>query len=283
MRGYLCGLGMAGVISLALTACTPPEKMARSAERVAPTPAEMMAAWHEIAQADLKDMDVRTASAIARHLSQSGDGGLDPIIDVLASPDAEDKAKVLAVISLTPLLTPEMLPRLMAITEKDKDVTSRCCAINLVGLYTAPEAEARLLALLKSPIHRVKAEATIMLLMRGHEAGLDGIQAIWDHPETTGKHRTQITLQLPEKDYKRFERLFLEAVVNPEIEAPARQRAAEILGRNGGEAAAKALKQCAEKDAAEGVRAIATAGVEAIAARESASGGASTPPVGATP
>jgi len=277
MRKFVAVVILTGVVASGLTGCAPPEKMAQTAETITATPEELMALWREIPKAGIERMDVKTATLIAHGLSQIGPGGLDPIIDVLASPESEGPAKVLAVISLTPVLTEEMLPRLMTLTEAGNDTTTRCCAIDLVGLFQASEAEARMLALLEDDNHRVRTEATIMLLRRGHETGLTTVEAIWDHLETTDLHRTQIVLQIPETAYAQLERIFLEAVVNPKVEAPARQRAAELIGRHGGLAGAEALKQCAERDEVEEIRDIAAAGVEAIASRSGVVETESTP------
>ena len=264
-------------ISMAMMALTAVALVAGCGGKEQPAPAqremtreELIEAWMHIPEAGRDQMNVQAATAIALKLAESGPEGLEPILEVLGDPEAAPLAKVLAVASLTPLVSPEMAPRLISYTQADRDSTTRACAANLLGLLDLPAARERLHALVDDPNSQVRVAALMVLLRQGEAVALDAVRELWKDPDTTWEQRTEVVLAVPEKQAAEFLDIYRDALLDQQFEPHVRVHAATVLGRYGGAEEIPALAEAAGTDPAARVRALAQSGIELIESRNDA-------------
>jgi len=245
-----------------------------SSEPAPPNPvdmqADLMRAWLELPKAGSANLDVGSASIIAQRLAESGPEGLTPLLDVLGDPQGDPVAKVLVVISLTPLVSPAMAPRLIEFTQESQETTTRACAANLLAKLDLPEALGRMRELCRDKEQRVRVAAQLAMISRRDPEQIGQITALWQDPMTNPAQRTQLILVLPDTNEQDYLSIFSEAVVNQELESVARKRAAAVLGRLGDTSALAPLERCAGSDPDPEVVSLASTAIEAVKARMAA-------------
>ena len=230
-------------------------------------PDDILQAWKELPKAGLENMDTTSAAILAQQLSRTGPNGLKPLIDIIGDPASTPEAKVLAVISLTPLVDSGMAPRLMEMTAPGLDPTTRSCAAHLLGLLESPEITARLRALCDDEEQQVRTAATIVLVMRQDPEILDRIPEIWHSPETTMKQREDLAYMLPESFAATHPELMGAIATDLDLASGARQRALMFLGRFGTKSDILTLQTCATTDPDPALRALALDAIGAIEER----------------
>lgn len=216
----------------------------------------------------MDQLDYSAAVMIGERLAAAD--RLDLLFATLGDAAANPKAKLLAVVSLTPLLRPEMTTQLAALTESDRETTTRACAAKLLGFIDDDGARARLRGLMNDAERRVRVTALLMLA-RAHDAqAVEALPALWADPETTTADRVELVLSLPDETSAKFEGIYKEAAVNHELDPEIRIRSVTALGEIGGPAASAVLERCAAEDPIPAVREMARAAADAIAARAAA-------------
>lgn len=233
----------------------------------AATPEQLVDAFKQIAARGAGNWDLQSAQNIVIGLKASP-RGVDPLLDIVGDPQADKLAKVLAVICLSPEITPEMAPRLTEFTQPDKDATTRACATHLLGLVKTPEADARMQALIGDPEHTVRSAAILVLgAFRNDPAALAELPALWQDAETTNDDRNQILNMVSEEQVREHQELFKDALANQDLNIKARERLATVLGMVGDEAVLEVLDKVAAEDPHDSVKVMARGAADAIRAR----------------
>jgi len=211
-------------------------------------------------------------------MAELGPEGLAALLDLLGEENTPPVAKVLVVMSITPFIQLEHGPRLIALTQPDRETTTRTCATHLLGFINTPQAEARLRELSQDPERRVRVEALLVRIMLGDQAALAKARDVWRDPETNERERTQLLLMIPEAEAAQFVDLYTEALSHPDLELVSLMHAVSVLGRAGAPSAVPALRACASSEtAAPDLRALANSAADAIVARARAEKKENTP------
>lgn len=189
------------------------------------------------------DLDFSTAQLIGSQLAKAG--RVDLILGTLGDAAANPKSKLLAVVSLTPLVNNEMESQLIAFTAPEREATTRACAVKLLGFVDSDSARDRLTTLMDDPEHRVCVTAVLMLLRTGAPEALAKVAEVWASPETHATERTELVLSLPEARLGDFVPVLMDAAVNPDMDYESRRRAITALGQLGDATAIPALEAVA--------------------------------------
>ncbi len=240
----------------------------------ASSPEEKHRQWLALADVPVENLDYSAAVMLGEQLA--AEDRLDLIFTTLGDASANPKAKLLAVVSLTPLLRPEMTSQLAALTESAREATTRACAAKLLGFIDDDGARARLRELMHDPERRVRVSAMLMLA-RAHDASaVEALPTLWADPETNAAERVELVLSLPDEGSARFEGIYKDAALDHALDPEIRMRSVTALGEIGNPGAAAVLERCAAEDPVPAVREMARSAADAIAARTTnqAAGGA---------
>ena len=235
-------------------------------------PNALMEAWNELAQQGASQptgFDVETGSEVARRLKVTP-GGLKPLLDVMGDPSSSDNHKLFALLSLIPVLDDAMEPRLLELTQAGNPITTRSCAIHLLGSLSTDTALKRAEELLDDPEHRVRTAALVVQLKARNPAAHGHVMKIWEDPETKAKDREAILLMLPDEMFQQHEAVFGKALLEDDLVSLAREAVAAALGRVGTASSIEVLEQAAAGDSDDKVQTVAKAAADAIRAREAA-------------
>ncbi len=237
---------------------------------------DFLAQWLEIANQGVQQWDVPRASLLVNQMAQSGPEGLEPMFKLLEDPAGKPEPKVLATMTILPLLRPESVPRLLAMTEPKNEVTTRSCATQMLGMLASPEAEARTRALMKDPVLEVQFAAVYCLLRDGDAEAVSIMPELWKRPELSKNQRDSLISSIPMSAAAMAAAVCREAATDARLLPENRRHAIEILVSQGDAESLAVLEKCAQSDPDAGVRDFAKAGLEAAKAR-SASAPAAAP------
>jgi HEAT repeat protein len=257
---WICCMAAAPLAMLLITGCAPKPQ----AEAPGMSVEELMAQWHDLAAAPFEEMDEQSAQIIATKLAAKP-GGKEALLAVLADPASTPQAKILAMISLQPVLTPDMEPRLAELTQPTQDPTTRATALQLLGAFDSDFARKRISDLLDDDAHTIRVTALALLLEAGRFDVLDRVDDLLADPATTNQDRARLISVLPATYYQTNPEVFFEALKNEALPPPVRAQAAGVLAFAGDDAAVAALRDAAENDPDETVRELAEAGLAMIA------------------
>lgn len=208
----------------------------------------LMQEWKELAKSDFGGLNTNRAMELVQRMAAMGPDGLTALLDVLEDKDANPVAKVLVVISMTPFIQQEQGGRLLAMTQPDRETTTRTCATHLLGFIKSDEAGIRLRELSRDPERRVRVEALLVLVMQGDVNAIAQARDLWEAPDTTDRERTQLLLMIPEAITPQFIDLYAEALSHGGLERGALNRAVTVLGRSGDASVLEALEAFAALD-----------------------------------
>lgn len=267
-------------LALALsTGCGGPETTPPAPEPVLPqeTPetdpyedmstGELVDKWQTLANAGRNKLDPNVAVAITAELARRPNG-LDPLLNILGDAETDPVAKMLAVISLNDHVSEDIQDRLVAMTQPERETTTRVCAAHLLGRLDTAAARKRLQELRNDEERRVRVEAELMLVMQREPEALDTLrEAVWDAPGTTAAEKEQLVLFLPPERAEAYRDIYIEAATDETLSVTTRTKAIDTLGRLTHPSVAEALRTVAEKEPVPKIRNLAQVALEAVEAR----------------
>lgn len=274
----LVGAGTILLLGVLLPRCGPVESPAPEetspqqapAEAVAPQPAEaeaLAAEWVEFAHAFMGDQSqVESALDMAKRLAFMGPGALDPLIDVLADPESGPYAKVLTVQCVAPHMSYEYLSKLTPLAKSENDVTTRACAVALIGQFNHPDVLPILREFLVDSERRVWFSALLGLTHNGDAPSQQRLVELYAAPETLDSEKIQIVESLLEHPDEANADFLATTLIDPDTMAPVCQRIAQALGRVGNTGSLDALRQ-AQESGGETLREIVQTAIAAIEER----------------
>lgn len=235
------------------------------------------AEWQQLSHGEQAGWDIDRAATLTSIMA-GAPTGLTPLLEAFGDGATPAHVKVLGLICLTPIRE-QLLPyesTIAPLTETTQPQAVRTFGAHLLGLIDSASAVARVTALLDDPDRAVR-EAAIGVLVTVHgEAVASRVEAIWNDPETTGAIKEQIVLGMAPELVEGFLSVFADAVLDHQLAAGARYKAATVLGQTGDETHIAILEQAVETDPDPYVRERAQGGLAML--RSSAGAPASGSP-----
>ncbi len=250
-----------------------------------PTDADVVfSQWQTLAEAPADELDFEQAMQYAMALAEAHE--LDRFLQVLGDKAASPKAKVLAVVSLSPFLSHEMVEPVVALTQPAHDITTRASATKLLGTMLLPQmrppaaegmitppteedlaqVRARLHELAEDDEHKVRFTAATLLARTMDEGALDQLVTLWNDEATDTNERMELVYSLPPESGGTFTEIFQQAAKDPALDPEVRQRAVMELGFTNDPAILDLLVEVSESDPDPSVRAQAKVTVESMRA-----------------
>lgn len=226
----------------------------------------LMAEWVQIANSPRNEWDVPRASLLVHEMDATGPDGLLPLFALLSDSAASTQARVLATITLAPVLRPALAETLVALTQPGVDEMGRSCAAQLLGDLSTPESTARLRELMRDASLSVRFTAVYRLLAAGDTEAQDVALQLWAIPELNANQRSSLVQGIPEPAAGRFIGVCKDAVLRSDLDLEARKRAVRLLVRSADPSGTAVLDQCASSDATSELRDLARAGAAALRA-----------------
>ncbi len=261
-------ISMLIVVSFCLIfSCTPKkEQPSRSAN---PSLNDLYQAWYTQTTLQKENIDFQTALTISSQMiSLYGEEGINKIFNVLANPQEKPLGKYLAVMSLTPYVKENWVDRLRPLTEPDKEVNTRVCALALLSLIQTPEVTAHLKKMINDPEPRVQFEVLTALAKRGEPEGIQQIGKLWDSSIDSPEKREHIILSIPPAEVQKFLPLFREAAKDEQIAPTIRRDAITQIGRYGKhQEDIDTLKSIVDKEIQSDLKELAQSALDAVNAR----------------
>ncbi len=231
----------------------------------------LMAEWQELAAED-KTVSARgeAAAELVERMAQLGAPGLAPFMALLEDAAAEPEHKVLALVALTPHFTLKksyrepFLPRLIALSQKGNETTSRACSVHLLAFYDVPEARTRLKELFNDEEARVRVAAGITLMRLRDPDVLAALDTLYHREGVGANQRGDILLMMPPDLIGAHLALYREGALDMALAPHVRAHAVSVLGNSGSTPAIPVLKESAEKDPEPLVRKQAAASLAAL-------------------
>ncbi len=233
---------------------------------------EVVSTWMWMSLEELAAIDTQQAIVLVQRMAEEGPEGLDPVLEILGSPDASPSSKVLAVICLSPLIPTDagegLFAPLMAMTEPEHEVSTRACATHLVGLFGPDKVLDRIRELLNDPERRVSTAALLIAFPKGMPEAAARVRPFWEDETTTMHEREQLILAFPEQHMATHLDLFISALMDHQLGAQARIRAIGVLGEATGDKIVETLAAVTnEEDVDAQVKVSAAGALAAVQAR----------------
>ncbi|HOV33459.1 MAG TPA: HEAT repeat domain-containing protein [Candidatus Hydrogenedens sp.] len=256
------------IVSFCLTfSCTP--KKEQPSETANPSLNDLYQAWYTQTTLQKENIDFQTALTISSQMiSIYGEEGINKIFNALANPQEKPLGKYLAVMSLTPYVKENWLDRLRPLTEPDKEVNTRVCALALLSLIQTPEVTAHLKKMINDSEPRVQFEVLTALAKRGEPEGIQQIGKLWESSRESPEKREHIILSIPPIEVRNFLHLFREAAKDEQITPTVRREAITQIGRYGkNQEDIDTLKSIVDKEIEGNLKELAQSALDAVNAR----------------
>ncbi len=224
----------------------------------------LVSEWRQLAESPQENLANPRCAEIASQLAARGLAGLQPLIDVLADPNADPHAKVLVVTSIQHLMQPALVPVLAELTKPTFDGTTRACATQLLA-FGGSEADAALKALISDPEERVRMAALVALITRGDAEARAELVNMYQLPDTTVVQRERILLVVFDDPQPGDVPILAEAAGDGELDETTRTLAIATLGEVGDLSVVETLSQVGEAD--EDFRGLADQAIASIRER----------------
>ncbi|MBX3176514.1 MAG: HEAT repeat domain-containing protein [Candidatus Hydrogenedentes bacterium] len=205
--------------------------------------------WRAILDTPPHERNVIRAAELASVLAEA-EGGLGPMVAVLADVDRGPEDKVFALLCLT--TQREALrahePELVRWVAPDQPRETRKFAAHALGMVNTASARAAMAPLVDDPDQAVREAAMGVLLSFHPDLVVDRLDAFWRNPQTSDAIRDQVVLGMPPHLVAGQLAIYADAVNDVRLSPPARLKAIEVIGELGGAEHAAVLEQCVEMD-----------------------------------
>lgn len=255
------------VVTMTFFTCGTKEKQNEGSLK--PSLNDLYQAWYTQTTLQRENIDYQTTLAISSQMiSLYGEEAINKILGVLENQQEKPLAKYLAVIALTPYLRENWSEKLLPLTEPDKEVNTRVCALSLLSLIQKPEITNHLKKFVNDTEERVRFEVLTALAKRGESEGIQHIQSLWDNAKDSPDKREHILLSIPPSEIPHFLHLFRESAQDNNLSLTVRRESIMQLGRYGKDKEdADTLKHILDTDIENSIKELAQSALDAVNAR----------------
>ncbi|HOQ33677.1 MAG TPA: HEAT repeat domain-containing protein [Candidatus Hydrogenedens sp.] len=256
-----------GLLTTTFLSCSPKEKQKEQISK--PSLNDLYQAWYTQTTLRRENIDYQTTLDLSSQIiSLYGEEGINKIFSVLENQQEKPLAKYLAVMALTPYLKEDWATKLLPLTEPDKEVNTRVCAISLLSLIQTPEVTSHLKKYINDPEPRVQFEVLTALAKRGEPEGIQQIQSLWDKAKDSPDKREHILLSIPASEIPSFLPLFRESAKDEQLTLTVRREAIMQLGRYGKEKEdVDTLKSILDTEIENSIKELVQSALDAVNAR----------------
>jgi len=210
--------------------CSPKQK--QTSEIPKPSLNDLYQAWYTQTTLQKENIDYQTTLSISSQMvSLYGQEAIDKFFAILENQQEKPLAKYLAVMALTPYLKEDWSEKLRSLTESDKEVNTRVCALALLSLIQNSEVTDHLKKFVNDPEPRVQFEVLTALAKRGEPEGVQQIQSLWDKSGESPDKREHILLSIPPSEVPNFLTLYRASAKDEDLSLTVRREAIMQLGR----------------------------------------------------
>lgn len=278
MTKQLIGMLLTTLCATALCGCQSQSSSDDTAELIiqqsgpySPQTKKALLRWFELAgTASKQTPNLQEAVDLSGQLVKLDPRAKRVFLDALAEPTLKPMAKVLARFSLQTMgLDATIAEDLEALTACEHELTTRLCAIELLGSTDGEQYEKALTRLCEDQDHQVRFVATRALAVKDPNYRTQ-LRTFWTQEETTGDEKVGIVLALAEGPAFDSLPVFHDVINNTTFGEPVRAIAVRALSQVGTPESLPALRQCEQEDQSEALRLAARTAIEAIEQRADA-------------
>ncbi len=246
--------------------CKPEQQ---SNETTKPALNDLYQAWYTQTTLQKENIDYQTTLSLsAQMISLYGEEAINKIFSVLENQQEKPLAKYLAVMALTPYIRENWGGKLFPLTEPDKEVNTRVCALALLSLIQTPEVTNHLKKLANDSEERVQFEVLTALAKRGEPEGIQRIQSLWEKSKDNPDKREHILLSIPSTEIPNFLPLFRESAQDTQLSLTVRREAIMQIGRYGKSSEDEdVLKKILDTDIDNSIKELTQSALDAVHAR----------------
>ena len=228
---------------------------------------QMVERWKQLAKSAARENPLLAETGeLANEIAVRDPRALLPLLDLVGDDQSTPYVKILATLSLTPLIDLQLAPRLIEMTKSEKESTTRACATSLLRQIATPEVTAVLRQLKTDSEPRVRLYAQLGLATRDRKERQE-VFALWRKPETTAEEKGTIIDVLSQTPSIEDVPLLQEAAAATTLNEGVRVMAVETLGRIGNADLAPVLTTYSQNDPSEKVKEAAQAALNELNAR----------------
>ncbi|MCX5770289.1 MAG: HEAT repeat domain-containing protein [Candidatus Hydrogenedentes bacterium] len=218
---------------------------------------QMVERWKQLAKSATRENPrLDEAGALADEIAIRDPHALLSLLDLVDDAQSTPYTKILATLSLTPVVGQHVAPRLIEMTKSEKESTTRACATNMLRQIPTEEVTAVLRQLKTDSEPRVRLYAQIGLATRDPKERQE-VYALYHKPETTDDEKGTIIHALSQMPEVVDVPLMLEAAGAATMVEGVRIVAIQTLGQIGNAEQVAALTTFSQSDPSEKVRAAA--------------------------
>jgi HEAT repeat protein len=228
---------------------------------------QMVERWKQLAKSATRENPLlNETGALADEIAIRDPNALLSLLDLVEDEQSTPYTKVLATLSLTPVVGLHVGPRLIEMTKSGKESTTRACATNMLRQIPTEEVMAVLRQLKTDSEPRVRLYAQIGLATHDPKERQE-VYALWRKPETTADEKGTIISALAQMPALEDVALMQEAAAATTLNEGVRVMAVDALGQIGGSEQVPVLTTYSQSDPSEKVQAAAKTALEALNAR----------------
>lgn len=229
---------------------------------------QMVERWKELAKsASRENPHIDEAFQLATDIAIQDPHALLSLLDLVSDPQSSPYTKVLATLSLAPVVGPHLAPRLIEMSKSENEATTRACATNMLRLVQTEEVTAVLRNLKTDTEPRVRLHAQIGLATRDPQERRE-VYALYRQPDRSPEEKGTIIDALAASPDAADLPLMLEAAADASFSEGVRVLAIGAIGVIGGNDQVAALTAWAA-DPSEKISTAAKDSLEQIKSRTS--------------
>ncbi|HUW61355.1 MAG TPA: HEAT repeat domain-containing protein [Candidatus Bathyarchaeia archaeon] len=230
---------------------------------------QMVERWKQLAKSATRENPLLSETgALANEIAFRDPYALLSLLDLVEDEQSTPYVKVLATLSLAPVVGQHVAPRLIEMTKSEKDGTTRACATNMLRQIPTEEVMAVLRQLKTDSEPRVRLYAQIGLAVRDPKERQE-VYVLWRKPETAPDEKGMIIDALAMMPAVEDVPLMQEAAAATALAEGVRVLAVQTLGEIGSADQVAVLTTYSQSDPSEKVRAAAQTALNQLNARAS--------------